>query len=231
MSTYKGEWGSGFLASCTPQVRAQAGVAILFRKGLAINFIGEGGKDKNGRVVWALVEINTKILLIIGVYAPPQGDNPDFFKDDVFPILDDVDYDHVIIGGDWNLGMDESLDYYGYANTDPVRPKSRLELHKQIEHYDLLDIYRELHPTPSSGDKTWRAWNKARRKAEKEARLDYFIVDTGLASFVQLVGAAAPFTSKLDHRPVLLNVDFNKVDRGPGYWKFNNSTYFSPLKE
>ena len=67
LSTYKGEWGSGFLASCTPQVRAQAGVAILFRKGLAINFIGEGGKDKNGRVVWALVEINTKILLIIGV--------------------------------------------------------------------------------------------------------------------------------------------------------------------
>jgi len=155
LSTYKGEWGSGFLASCTPQVRAQAGVAILFRKGLAINFIGEGGKDKNGRVVWALVEINTKVLLIIGVYAPSQGDNPDFFKDDVFPILDSVDYDHVIIGGDWNLGMDESLDYYGYANTDPVRPKSRLELHKQIEHYDLLDIYRELHPTPSSGDKTW----------------------------------------------------------------------------
>ena len=228
MSTYKGEWGSGFLASCTPQVRAQAGVAILFRKGLAINFIGEGGKDKNGRVVWSLVEINTKVLLIIGVYAPSQGDNPDFFKDEVFPILDDVDYDHVIIGGDWNLGMDESLDYYGYANTDPVRPKSRLELHKQIEHYDLLDIYRELHPTPSSGDKTWRAWNKARRKAEKEARLDYFIVDTGLASFVQLVGAAAPFTSKFDHRPVLLNVDFNKVDRGPGYWKFNNSMLEKP---
>ena len=149
----------------------------MFRKGLAINFIGEGGKDKNGRVVWSLVEINTKVLLIIGVYAPSQGDNPEFFKDEVFPILDSADYDHVIIGGDWNLGMDESLDYYGYANTDPVRPKSRLELHKQIEHYDLLDIYRELHPTPSSGDKTWRAWNKARRKAEKEARLDYFIVD------------------------------------------------------
>ena len=72
-------------------MRAQAGVAILFRKGLAITFHGDG-KDKNGRVVWALVEINTKILLIIGVYAPPQGDNPDFFKDDVFPILDDVDY-------------------------------------------------------------------------------------------------------------------------------------------
>ena len=82
LSKYKGEWGSGILASCTPEMRAQAGVAILFRKGLAITFHGDG-KDKNGRVVWALAEINTKMLLIIGVYAPSQGDNPNFFKDDV----------------------------------------------------------------------------------------------------------------------------------------------------
>ena len=89
-------------------------MAVLFRKGLAITFHGDG-KDKNGRVVWSLVEIDTKMLLIICVYAPSQGDNPNFFKDDVFPILDNVDYDHIVIVDDWNLGMDESLDYYGYA--------------------------------------------------------------------------------------------------------------------
>ena len=221
LAIYKREWGSGLLASCTPEVRAQAGVAILFRKGLAVTFIGEPGRDKNGRVVWTLVEINTKILLIIGVYAPSQGDDPNFFKNDVFPILGRTEYDHVIIGGDWNLGMDEDLDYWGYANSDYVRPKSRLELHKQIEHYELLDIYREMHPLGS--DKTWRAWNKSRRKADKEARLDYFIVDAGLASFVQLIGVSTPFTSAFDHRPVIMNIDFNKVTRGPGYWKFNNS--------
>ena len=66
---YKREWGAGLLASCTPEVRAQAGVALLFRKGLAVTFLGDGN-DRNGRVVWALVEINTKKLLIIGVYAP-----------------------------------------------------------------------------------------------------------------------------------------------------------------
>ena len=76
--------------------------------------------------MWALVEINTKTLLIIGVYAPSQGDDPKFFKDEVFPILDDAEYDHVILGGDWNLGMDEDLDYWGYNNTDSVRPKGRL---------------------------------------------------------------------------------------------------------
>ena len=100
--------------------------------------------------------------------------------------------------------MDEDLDYWGYANSDYVRPKSRLELHKQIEHYELLDIYREMHPLGS--DKTWRTWNKSRRKADKEARLDYFIVDAGLASFVQLIGVSTPFTSAFDHRPVIMNI-------------------------
>ena len=220
LAIYKREWGSGMLTSCTPEVSAQAGVAILFRKGLAVNTLADG-KDKDGRVVWALVEINSKKLLIIGIYAPSKGDDPKFFKDIVFPILSKAEYDHVIIAGDWNLGMDENLDYWGYNTTDSVRPKSRSEVHKNIEHYELLDVYRELYP--SGSDKTWRLWNKRQSKNDKEARLDYFIVDSGLASYVQLIGVAAPFTSDFDHRPVIMNIDFNKVKRGPGYWKFNNS--------
>ena len=95
-------------------------------------------KDNNGRVVWSLVEINTTMLLIIRVYAPAQGDDSNFFKDDVFPILGKVDYDHVVIGGDWNLGIAEDLDYWDYSCTDPVRPKSGRQIHKYIEHYELL---------------------------------------------------------------------------------------------
>ena len=59
--------------------------------------------------------------------------------------------------------------------------------------------------------------------ADKEARLDYFLVDTAMASYVELVGVSNAFTSAFDHRPVLLKLDFNKIQRGPGYWKFNNS--------
>ena len=44
-----------------------------------------------------------------------------------------------------------------------------------------------------------------------------------MASYVELVGVSGPFTTKFDHRPVMMKVDFNKVSRGPGYWKFNNS--------
>ena len=100
--------------------------------------------------------------------------------------------------------MDADLDYYGYTSADPIRPQSRHELHQQIAKYDLIDIYRELHQNGS--EKTWRAWNKSRKKADKEARLDYFIVDSNLASYVELVGASAPFTSDFDHRPVMMKI-------------------------
>ena len=87
LDIYKREWGPGFLASCTPEIRAQAGVALLFRKGLAIT-IKANGCDRNGRVVWALVELNSKVILIVGIYAPAQGDDPQFFRDEVFPNIE-----------------------------------------------------------------------------------------------------------------------------------------------
>ena len=157
----------------------------------------------------------------MGIYAPSKGDRPEFFSEDVFPVLNKVEYDHVILGGDWNLGMDTDLDYLGYSNADKKRPQSRHIVHQEVQNHDLIDIYRELHQ--SGPEKTWRVWNKAGKKADKEARLDYFLVDTNMASFVELVGVAGPFTTQHDHRPVIMKVDFNKVSRGPGYWKFNNS--------
>ena len=125
MNTYKQDWNSGLLASCTSELRAQAGVAILFRRGLAVDILSHG-QDSNGRVVWALVEIYAKKILIIGVYAPAQGDNPKFFTDDVFPILGKVTFDHSVLGGDWNLGMDPSMDYFGYSNADHSTSKLTL---------------------------------------------------------------------------------------------------------
>ena len=68
-----------------------------------------------------------KKILIIGVHAPAQGDNPKFFTDDVFPILGKVDFDHSVLGGDWNLGMEPSMDYFGYTNADLDRFPASLE--------------------------------------------------------------------------------------------------------
>jgi len=122
---FKNEWESELHAACTDRLHAQSGVAILIRRGLAIDIVDKG-TDPQGRVAWILADIYSKKLLIIGVYGPSSGDDDVFLQDRVFSILDTVQYDHVVLGGDWNVGMDE----------------------------DLIDIYRELHPEGT--EKTWR---------------------------------------------------------------------------
>ena len=62
-------------------------------------------------------------------------------------------YDHCIIGGDWNVGM-QPEDYKGYADPLGKRPKSRKAIHEGVETLDLIDIYRELQP--DGRDFTWR---------------------------------------------------------------------------
>ena len=134
LDEYRCEWNSAMYSSCTAEDRAQSGVSILLRRGLDMEVSEEEGvghgKDKNGRVVWILGKIRSKTILIIGVYGPPQGDDEVFFNDELFPILKNKTYDHVIMGGDFNVGM-ERQDYKGYAN--PFRPKSRAALHENIE--------------------------------------------------------------------------------------------------
>ena len=54
---YAREWNAGIYMSCTPELRAQAGVAILYRRGLEVHHISEG-TDNHGRLVWNLIEIH-----------------------------------------------------------------------------------------------------------------------------------------------------------------------------
>ena len=108
---FKNEWESELHAACTDRLHAQAGVAILIRRGLAIDIVDKG-TDSQGRVAWILAEIYSKKLLIVGVYGPSSGDDDVFLRDRVFSILDTVMHDHVVLGGDWNVGMDEDLDYW-----------------------------------------------------------------------------------------------------------------------
>ena len=219
--TYRQEWNSGMYNSCTTEDRAQAGVSILFGRGLDITILEKDhGSDSEGRMVWVKGELRSKVILFVGIYAPSDGDNPQFFEETVFPVLVNKNYDHVVICGDWNLGMDVDLDYTGYAPNSPKRPKCREAIIKYMHSCDLIDIYRELHPMGQ--DYSWHQWNIAQRRSAKEARLDFFLVDSNLASYVQAIGPSEPFTRQYDHKPVMMKIDFDKVSRGPGYWKFNN---------
>ena len=75
--------------------------------------------------IFLLGELRSRKILFVGIYAPSEGDNNLFFEESVFPVLVNKNYDHVVIGGDWNLGIDTLLDYKGYSPNSPKRPKCR----------------------------------------------------------------------------------------------------------
>ena len=212
------EWDGKGVHSVTPSLTARAGVSILFKRGLAFEFI-KGDSDGQGRIVWAEISMNSKKFLVVGVYAPSDKDDPKFFET-LFDTLEGRNYDHVIISGDFNVGLDEKLDYMGYTGKAP-RPKSRETIKRFLKQYSMSDVYRDRNP--STVQNTWQQRDKTQARSVKQARLDYFLIDNELCSFVELAGAAEPFNSKFDHRAVLLKVDLSRVQRGPGYWKMNNA--------
>ena len=218
ITSLKQEWNGMSIHSTSPTANARSGVSILFKRGLAFNPVRQGD-DGEGRIVWAEIEIGMKKVLIIGVYAPSEKDDHEFFEK-LFRILEGCNYDHVVISGDFNVGLDEKLDYMGYSNKSP-RPKSRATIKKHMKQHGICDIFRERNP--EKVENTWQQKDLLQARPTKQARLDYFLVDNELRSFVELVGAAEPFNPEYDHRAILLKVDFCKVKRGQGYWKLNNA--------
>ena len=219
----KQEWHGMSVHSVSQSQNARSGVSLLFKRGLAFKPIDQGD-DGEGRIVWAEIEISMKKLLVIGVYAPSDKDDHVFFER-LFGMIEGRNYDHIIISGDFNVGLDVNLDYKGYSNKAP-RPKSRATMARCMKQYGICDIFRERNPRKV--ENTWQQKDRFQARDIKQARLDYFLVDNEMSSFIELVGAAEPFNPEYDHRAILLKVDFCKVQRGAGYWKMNNALLDEP---
>ena len=102
------------------------------------------------------------------MYAPSHGEQPEFHEK-LFEILNTVDHDHVIMAGDWNHGLDTSMDYAGYTGSIP-RPRQRDKLLQCIANHGPSDIFREQHPKKI--EFTWRKSGKH----STQSRLDFFLV-------------------------------------------------------
>ena len=146
-----------------------------------------------------------------GLYGP-NGDSPDFYENEVFKKLDSWNPHHVIFVGDWNLVMEQNIDTLNYQNANNTL--ARLEIIKKMSEHNLIDIFRELHPTKKSF--SWKQWG-----SNKFARLDFFLISDTLLPFVEKAEILPACFS--DHSPILLEIDFSKFKRGLGFWKFNNS--------
>ena len=216
----KSIWTGNIHSSTNDRPNSSGGILILAKKGLDI-IPKESGTDKDnmGRMAWEIYEIRGHKLLIMGMYGPPGGDdtqNAAFFEEEVFEVLDNETYDNVIMAGDWNVFLDTEKDHTNYKNPGKYRTKTREEIKSKMRTHNLSDVYREQNP--SKREFTYKD-NSGHRVS---SRLDYFIVDQE-AALNTINATIEPITDPFDHSEITITVDFDKITRGQGFWKFNNS--------
>ena len=91
-----------------------------------------------GRFLALKVKVQNETMLLANIYAPNK-DDPDFFRE-VFDLIDKIGVDRKIIGGDFNLVMDNSIDRTGRG---PHKHQKAMEkINNLVEIMDLTDIWR-----------------------------------------------------------------------------------------
>ena len=112
----------------------------------------------------------------------------------------------LILGGDWNCVQHAQLDTQGISY--PYKPKKWFL--RLIKKFDLLDIWRLVHPTEKQF--TWRHIS-----LNLFSRLDYWLISSSLQYTVQNTDIRPAI--RCDHNAVSLKIKISENKRGRGYWK------------
>jgi exonuclease III len=188
-----------------------AGVAILIKNNVQYT-VNQVISDKNGRYIILDILIESFRISLLNLYGP-NSDSPEFFDNlkeqlERFP-------GSVIMAGDWNVVQDYLLDTYNYKKDNNIKShNSILELKVNL---DLNDPWRILNP--DRRQYTWRLKNQT-----KQSRLDYFLVSDDILALVKTCNIGISYRS--DHSVISLEISFQQMKRGPGYWKFNSSLLY-----
>lgn len=103
-------------------------------------------KDKEGRYVIVVGRINEQIITLISYYAP-NGGQVKFFEI-IPPTLIPHAKGQTTIGRDSNVPLDQALDRSNpYKPVLKHTPKQGCKLARLLYSYNLIDIWRDLHPT------------------------------------------------------------------------------------
>ena len=168
--------------------------------------------DTEGRLLGISAVINGKTYLIINVYGPNE-DKPTFFQDMIHMIGNCPDYDHLLIGGDFNFVLNPEMDrmdsMLNHTNCQEL-------IAEYIKKENLCDIWRSRNPEIKQY--TWcRQFIKGKLSA---SRIDFFLISEHLGSKVKTIDINVGF--RTDHSLIELSIDLHENSRGPGVWKLNN---------
>ena len=206
MHIYKSQWGGKIYVS-NGDSNARA-VAIMVKRGVKFK-VNKIFKDNAGRIVIVDGEYENRGIKITPIYAP-NVDDPAFMRS-CTDLIDSIETQTLIIGGDFNFVMDLNIDKVGGNFT--THHKTVTVFKKYAEAKDLVDVWRTQHPKDKNY--TWYC-----KKPYMAKRLDYLFCTTDIMTLVK--SDIHPKFST-DHCPVSMTIKLNAIERGCGFWKLNTS--------
>ena len=101
-----------------------------------------------------------------------------------------------------------------WDNPRNTHKKCQIQLNSLLNSCNLTDAWRALHQNKKQY--TWHSNNKP----PIFCRLDFFLISNNLLNFTTKCNINTGYKS--DHSIVTININFNKMIKGPGYFKLNN---------
>ncbi|CAC5373259.1 unnamed protein product [Mytilus coruscus] len=189
------------------------GVAILIKPTLDIN-VTEKYRDTEGRKLIVEVKLDSnEIVRIFNVYDPNNGvERKDFFNK--LTINKEKDVVNYVLGV-FNCCLNRKLDRKHMPKREDV---SNHELKNFIEKIELTDIWRLRYPNK-------KQYTFSRGKSY--SRIDYIF--TSENTDCRLNNAKNIYFPFSDHDGVTITMNINEPERGPFYWKMNNSVIKTDL--
>ena len=167
----------------------------------------------NGRLSLLEFELDGVPYCLANVYAP-NTDDVEFLELLSLDIFGRDRDDFLILGGDWNTILDNHTDKIG-GNQTHANKKCQAFLNTLMAEIGLHDPYRINSPTG-------RKYTHFNKKCKTGTRLDFFLVDSNVIN-LPICTSDISHGFKSDHSYVSLHLQGNKIERGKGYWKLNNS--------
>lgn len=208
---WKSQWGGSMFL--TEESGRSAGIATLFSRDLDPSFLGVN-VSKHHRFLITNFSLQDEVYKIVNLYMPTSDKEKWQVEtlEELHETLDPHDAPHLLVGGDFNIAMNPSLDREGYVHENIPNIFFRSELNHFLERVDIGDIWRIQNPTAREF-----SWSRS----GKLARLDYLFAPL---SFPGHIKAFHPRTCAFsDHRMIILEIRPCNKPKGMGFWKFQTS--------
>ena len=193
------------------------GVAIGFVGTKALNILNIK-RDNLGRILVIEVKIDDSVFVLINMYNANTESEQLHTLNDLINILEtfeDIQNKSVVLGGDFNVILNPSLDSEG--GKPVIKKRTIAKLIQITENLDLCDIWRIRNPKRKRF--TFRQHHSI---GLIDRRFDYFFISNSLQESVKTTDNLAAFST--DYSAAAFSLcHLKEFPRGKGLWKFKKS--------